>query len=146
MAKFRDIPGFDLWEHKSSNNLDSFFRIEIRARCFAAVLQVLNPTVNAVSGAYLRFSGDKRNEEPNADDKVNLSDFEFRQNRLRVKDLFFYDPDSDQLSPKLLTEIAEEILKYWEINVRNSFPGLEFKFGILEPNIDPEIYFFAERT
>ena len=145
---FENLPGFGQWKKEASTDLDYYFLLELRARSFIASLLYLNPETYTYEDLVLRKSPtyDPQSALEMLEQKeMDKSQTEYLINKQRVKDIFFYDPDTDQLDSAFLTFIARQLKEVWQQVIPPRYPGREFEFGIRDENVDPVVYFICER-
>ncbi|MCP4371014.1 MAG: hypothetical protein GY797_23310 [Deltaproteobacteria bacterium] len=74
------------------------------------------------------------------------SDMEYAINHVHVADLFFNDPDRDKIDNSVYFFMASTMVEMWKSRLKLLFPKTNFAVGITEPEIDPEVYAYAEHN
>lgn len=141
------LPEYEAWLHASPDRPEFMLVYNTRLTSFAAVLDILNPEVVMRDGLYVRVSqlSDPNDYKGYLTSGLTKSEIESRVNRLRIKDLFQHDPDTDKVSSQLLSLFAQEIKRYWTFNLSAKYPNTTFNILVIDPEVDPEVTFFVQR-
>lgn len=149
LTVYSNLDGFSAWLSDLPDRIDMFFLLDLRAKSFVAALSYIIPELEEVGDLILRH-------DPNYDrapvlnslknGEITASRAEFFINKLRIKDIFFYDPEADKLGSGFLSHIAHKLHKSWKYVIPAQFPERQFCFGILDEEVDPVIYFYTERS
>ncbi|ULH18200.1 hypothetical protein MF271_22280 (plasmid) [Deinococcus sp. KNUC1210] len=142
------MPYYKEWLQADPNRPEFMLIYNLRFTSFAAVLDVINPTIQYICGMYIRVSqfSDPNDYKSYIGVNLSLEEIESRVNRLRIYDIFQHDIRVDEVGSRLLTLFVQEIRKCWELNLKLKYPDKNFQVVILDLDVDPEVTFFQVRA
>lgn len=88
------------------------------------------------------FSNWRKKAKKSAKDKCGV---EFVINHIHMGDLFYQDPDRDEIDDIVYQEIAKAITRVWEALLIKQFPDRSFIVGVSGEEFDPEVFFYTDR-